>query len=89
MKDSIFADLWYNYFLDQCSVIKGREEKESVAKIATLEKELLAELSPEQGKRLEEFAEAIHDANSFLVEKAFQRGIQFSTRYLLEALERK
>lgn len=89
MKDSILIDLWYNYFLDQCSIIKEKEEKECLSRTAVLEKELLAELSPIQQKRLEEFAEAMHDTNAFLVEKAFVSGVQFSTAFLLEVLDRK
>ena len=88
MKDNLLTDLWYNYFLDQCAIIKEKEEKESLSRTATLEKELIAELSPAQQKTLEKFAEAMHDTNSFLVEKAFICGVRFSTAFLLEILNK-
>ena len=87
MEEHIIKQLWYNYFLDQCGIINGKEEKESLSRTVALEKELLAELSPKQKKKVEEFAEAIHDANSFLVEKAFICGIRFTTKYLMEVME--
>lgn len=87
MKKEIIKRLWYDFLSDECSILESEEEKECVAKIASLEKALLNVIPIEEAKQLEIMIDAIYNANALLVEKAFACGIRFSTKYLMEVME--
>ena len=80
----IFEKLWDEYFFDKCAVMDTDEERGLTKKAAELYKKANFSLNHEQEKALEEYVDALCDADAFFVKKAFFKGCEFAVCFLLE-----
>ena len=76
--------LWDEYFSEECAVLDTVEEKElidRVVKAQTLTNELL---NKEQRESVENFVGTLHEMHGISLKKAFCKGCEFATSFLLE-----
>ena len=76
--------LWDEYFAEECAVLRTEEERALVKKAAELQKTADASLTKEQSEVVQKHMEALYEMQGFFVKKAFFKGCEFATSFLLE-----
>ena len=79
------SDLWY------AGLIENRNEnarimQDAVKKTEASLNKLISTLNAEQRALLGEYEENVNELSGFSSEKAFEKGIRFATKFLLDAL---
>ena len=82
-------NLMENCFLEECSMLKEKEEREVLHKLTEIQEELREGMSERQIELLEEYTRCVYKVDYFLKERLFESGVRFGTSYILEALENK
>ena len=84
MKETL-EKLWNDYLLDECAAIDSEEER-ALLKHA-LEKYEAAHdlLTKEQCEAIEAYVDALSEIDSLFARKAFLKGCEFATSFLIEA----
>ena len=77
--------LWDEYLSDECAVIDTDEERRLTKKAAELHGKANAMLDNEQKDAVEKFVEALCDTEAKFIKKAFFKGCEFATSFLLES----
>ncbi|MBQ7344380.1 MAG: hypothetical protein IJW53_06450 [Clostridia bacterium] len=77
--------LWNEYLASECAVIDTDEERRLTKKAAELHEKANATLNNEQKDAVEKFADALCDAEAAFTKKAFFKGCEFATSFLLES----
>ena len=77
--------LWSEYLAEECAVMDSEEERRLVRVAAEKHEKAEAWLTEEQRAAVEEYAEALHDSHSLFVKKAFLKGCELATAFLIEA----
>ena len=83
MKETL-EKLWSDYLLDECAVIKTDEERSLSKKASFLHDELDASLSDAQKDTCEKYIDALCSLDSLFATRAFFKGCEFATSFLLE-----
>ena len=84
MKETL-ETLWNDYFSEECSVLETEEEKALLKKALELHEKANKLLTKDQIEAVEKYVETIYDTQFAFGKKAFLRGCQFATSFLLEA----
>ena len=82
--NDILEKLWDEYFSAECAVIDTDEERKLMKRATEVHKKMNALLNKTQEDELEEYVNALHDANALFVKKAFFKGCEFAIFFLLE-----
>ena len=77
--------LWDEYLSDECSVMTTEEEKTLAKEAVLLHEKAKLLLSKEAETAVEKYVDALCDLEALLAKKAFCKGCEFATRYLIEA----
>ena len=85
MKETL-EKLWNECFAEECAMLDTEEEKESIRKVADLQKKASELLTKEQRYAVEKYIEALYESQSFYVKKAFFKGCKFATSFLIESV---
>ena len=84
MKETL-EKLWNEYLLDDCAVINTDEERNLTQKTAELHEKANALLNEVQKDAVQRYVDALCDVEAMFVKKAFLRGCEFATLFILEA----
>ena len=76
--------LWNEYLADECSVMTT-EEKILAKEAVLLHEKAKLLLSKEAETAVEKYVDALCDLEALLAKKAFCKGCEFATLYLIEA----
>ena len=79
------SDLWNTYLFENRNE-NARIMQSAVKKTETILNKLISSLNEEQRALLEEYEESINELSGYSSEKAFEKGIRFATKFLLDAL---
>ena len=85
MKNTL-EKLWNEYFSDECAVISTDEERALTKKTIELYEKANALLNAEQEKAVEQYLDSMCDLNACLSKKAFLKGCELATSFLLESM---
>ena len=77
--------LWSEYLSSECAVIDTDEERILTKKASELHERLDALLDNDQREAVERFVDALCDVNAIFTKKAFFKGCEFATSFLLES----
>ena len=77
--------LWSEYLFSECAVMDTDEERMLTKKASELHERLDALLDNDQREAVERFVDALCDANAIFTKKAFIKGCEFATSFLLES----
>ena len=77
--------LWDEHFSEECATVDTEEERELLLRAGNFHKALNESLSPEQRERVEKYIEATYEVQGAFLKKAFVKGCEFATAFLLEA----
>lgn len=77
--------LWNDYFAEECSVMENEEERDLLKRSSEMFKKVSALLTREQIEAVENYLDTLYDNKQYFGKKAFLRGCQFATSFLLEA----
>ena len=83
MKNTL-EKLWEEYFSEECAILDTEEERELISLTAEANKAVNDLLTKEQRRSVERFVELLHEMNGITLKKAFCRGCEFATSFLLE-----
>ena len=83
MKETL-NNLWDKYFLEECSVINTKEEKELMKKLGDLREQAYAQLNDEQKEMIEKCFDIMHDLETVYAKKSFFKGCEFAVSFLFE-----
>ena len=83
MKETL-EKLWDDYFLDECALVDTDEERTLTKKTLELHEKADFLLDKEQRDAVEKYIDALCDLQSLFSRKAFLKGCEFSTSFLLE-----
>ncbi|MBO7292626.1 MAG: hypothetical protein J6V07_01685 [Clostridia bacterium] len=83
--ERILEKLWDEYLAEECAAMDTEEERRLVRVAAEKHKTAEARLTKEQSAAVEEYVEALYDSHSFFVKKAFLKGCELATAFLIEA----
>ena len=81
----ILEKLWNEYFAEECAVIDTEEEGTLIRKAAEMHQKANELLTKEQSDALEKCIEALYEAQSFCVKKAFFKGVKLAIAFFFEA----
>ena len=84
MKNTL-EKLWNEYFAEECAAMDTAEEKALIKKAGELHKIANESLSREQKDATENYIEALYEMQDCFGKKAFFKGCEFATSFLLEA----
>ena len=84
MKETL-EKLWNEYLLDECSAIYTDEERSLTKKTAELHEKANTLLNNAQKDAVEKYVDALCDIEALFAKKAFLKGCEFTTSFLLEA----
>ncbi|MBQ2741782.1 MAG: hypothetical protein IJN09_07665 [Oscillospiraceae bacterium] len=79
------SDLWNTYLFENRNE-RVCEMQSAVKKTEASLNKLISTLNEEQRALLEEYEENINELSGYSSEKAFEKGIRFATKFLLDAL---
>ena len=82
MKEAL-EKLWDEYLAEECAVIDSEEEKDLLKKAVTDHEAVTALLTKEQSEAVEKCIDTLCDIHSFFAKKAFCKGCEFATSFLL------
>ena len=77
--------LWNEYFSDACSLIHTTEERELMKNTVRMHEKLNLLINKEQQDAVEKYVDALQDVESLFIKKAFLKGCEFATSFLIEA----
>ncbi len=77
--------LWYDYLSDECGKFDTEEEKELLSILIEKHEAVNKELTKEQIKLVEKYADALSKVNVSFAKKAFIKGCEFATSFLIES----
>ena len=77
--------LWNEYLSSECAAIDTDEERRLTKIAAELHEKANAMLDNKQKDAVEKFADALCDAEALFTKKAFFKGCEFATSFLLES----
>ena len=83
MKNTL-EKLWEEYFSEECAILDTEEERELISLTAAAHKAANELLTREQQRSVEKFVELLHEMHGITLKKAFCRGCEFATSFLLE-----
>ena len=78
--------LWREYVWDQCAQIETEEERELTKKASKLHEAANTLLNTEQQAAVEKYVDAFFEMEALFLKKAFFKGCEFSTSFLLEVV---
>ena len=84
MKNTL-EKLWNEYLSSECAVIDTDEERRLTKKAAELHEKADVLLDNEQRAAVEKIIDALCDVNAIFTKKAFFKGCEFATSFLLES----
>ncbi len=84
--ENILEDLW-NAYLEEKAPLFSAEEIRLLAMAEKKEEALRNKLSKEQTALLDEYTSCKEELDSIYAFNSFKIGVQFATKYLLEALK--
>lgn len=76
--------LWNDYLSEECAFVNTDEERELMKKTVELHEQANALLNKEQQDAVEKYVDALCDAESLFVQKAFFKGCEFAVSFLSE-----
>ena len=76
--------LWNEYLAEECAAIETQEEKALVRKALEMHKNANELLTKEQNDAIEKYIEALFEMQDSFIKKAFFKGCEFTTSFLLE-----
>ena len=76
--------LWNDYLADECAAIDTDEERALTRRTVELHEAVNALLNKEQAEAVEKYVDVLCDVEAFFVKKAFLKGCEFATSFLLE-----
>ena len=88
MKKTI-EKLWDDYFAPSYAVLDTEEEKAQAERAIQLQKKAHEELTKEQIEAVEKYVDAVCEIESGFTKKAFLKGCEFTSEFLLEAIGKK
>ena len=77
--------LWNEYLFSECAMMDTDEERVLTKKAAELHEKADALLDEEQRAAVEKIIDALCDVNAIFTKKAFIKGCEFATSFLLES----
>ena len=77
--------LWNEYLFSECAVMDTDEERMLTKKAAELHEKADVLLDEEQRAVVEKIIDALCDVNAIFTKKAFFKGCEFATSFLLES----
>lgn len=77
--------LWDEYFSEECASLNTNEERALTKKAINLHDKANALLNSGQKDAVEKYVEALYDIEALFAKKAFLKGCEFTTSFLLEA----
>ena len=83
MKD-LLEELWSEHFAEECAAIHTEEERALIKRAAEMHKTANELLTKEQCEAVEEYIEALYEIQGFFVKRAFFKGCEFTTAFLLK-----
>lgn len=78
-------NLWYNHIIEE-RVERTDIEKEIIKNLSESDNQLRGKLNDEQKALLKEYDDAFLQVSRISEKNAFVKGVQFATRFLIEAL---
>jgi len=81
----ILEKLWDEYLEEECALISTDEERKLVKKAADMHKIANELLTEEQSDAIDKYIDTLCAIHSSFSKKAFLKGCQFATAFLLEA----
>lgn len=88
MTNGILEKLWSDHFAEECAVIDGEKQKD-LAKKALEQHRVINEMMTElQRDALEKYLEILFQMQDEFVKRAFFKGCEFASAFLLEMAER-
>ena len=84
MKETL-EKLWLDYLMDECAEMDTEEEKRLMRESVELHESANALLNKEQEAAVQKYVDALCDVEALFVKKAFVKGCEFATSFLLEA----
>ncbi len=78
-------NLWSAYFAEECSEINTDEEKSLLKKAGEMHTKVNELLTEEQIHIVEKYIETLYEIQTTFGKKAFFKGCEFATSFLLEA----
>ena len=78
---TIFEKLWEECFAEDCARMKTEEERRLAKNVAKKGREIKKLLTEEQSGAIEAYEEAIYELQSYLVRRAFLKGIDLATSF--------
>ena len=85
MKETL-EKLWNEHLIDECATMYTEEERKLTNKAIELHERVNNLLNNEQMQALEEYVDALCDIEALFAKKAFFKGCEFSTSFLLEVV---
>ncbi len=79
------SDLWNTYLFENRNE-NARIMQDAVKKTEASLDKLISTLNEEQRALLGEYEENVNELSGFSSEKAFEKGVRFATKFLLDAL---
>ena len=77
--------LWNEYFAEECAAMNSEEERALSKRAIELHKGVIELLTKEQNDAIEGYIDALFEIQESFVKKAFFKGCEFATAFLLEA----
>ena len=77
--------IWREYLSSECAVMDTDEERRLTKKAAELHEKADVLLDKEQRAAVEKIIDALCDVNAIFTKKAFLKGCEFATSFLLES----
>ena len=77
--------LWNEYFAEECSAVDTPEEKTLIKKAADMHKAVNEMLTAEEREAVDKCIESIYELQSLFEKKAFLKGCELATSFIIEA----
>ena len=77
--------LWNEYFAEECAAMNTDEERALSKRALELHEEVALLLTEEQNVTVEQYVDALLEIEAAFVKKAFSKGCEFATAFLLDA----
>lgn len=78
-------NLWYNHMIEEIAE-RTDKEKEIIKNLTESDNQLRDKLNEEQKALLQDYDDAFLQVSRISEKNAFVKGVQFATRFLIEAL---
>lgn len=78
--------LWHEHFAEDCAITNTKEEKALIKKSNEAHQKINEILTKEQEEAVGKYIEELYEIESFFIKKAFFKGCNFATSFLLEII---